>query len=332
MTSNTKLPDGTVRMLRCPVCRSTLGPEGDQLVCANPQCGSRFPIVAGIPVLINEANSIFAIEDFVARRHTTDVAESGIKRAVASRLPGIDLNLKARANYARFAQLLLEGTDQASAASSPKDSGRPRVLIVGGGEVGKGLRELLAMPAFEFTETDVNFGPRTMIICDGHDLPFEDGSFDGVIIQAVLEHVVDPYRCVEEIHRVLKKDALVYAETPFMQQVHGGRYDFTRFTYLGHRRLFRRFEEVASGVMCGPGMALAWSLRYFLFAFIRSRTARLAATVLTRVTLFWVKYFDYYLVDKPGSLDGASGYFFMGRKSDRVLSDRELIRLYKGIF
>ncbi len=84
-----------------------------------------------------------------------------------------------------------------------------------------------------------------------------DESFDGVICQAVLEHVLDPYRCVEEIHRVLRPNGLVYAETPFMQQVHGGTHDFTRFTHLGHRRLFRKFAEVDSGVVCGPGMALA---------------------------------------------------------------------------
>ena len=81
-----------------------------------------------------------------------------------------------------------------------------------------------------------------MLICDANDIPFENGSFDGVVLQAALEHVADPYRCVEETHRVLKEKGLVYAETAFMQQVHGGRYDFTRFTRLGHRRLFRRFD------------------------------------------------------------------------------------------
>jgi hypothetical protein len=47
--------------------------------------------------------------------------------------------------------------------------------------------------------------------------------------------------------------------------------------------------------------------------------------------LFWLKYFDYYLINKPGTLDGASGYYFMGRRSDQILADRELIKLYKGI-
>lgn len=162
-------------------------------------------------------------------------------------------------------------------------------------------------------------------------IPFEDNSFDGVIVQAVLEHVVDPNRCVEEIHRVLKPNGVVYAETPFMQQVHMGRYDFTRFTHLGHRRLFRKFEEVSSGPVCGPGMALAWSYQYFILSFVKRNAAKSLVKAFTRLTSFWLKYFDYFLIDKPGTFDAASGYYFIGTKSDRVLSDRELVTLYKGI-
>jgi len=142
--------------------------------------------------------------------------------------------------------------------------------------------------------------------------------------------VTDPYKCVEEIHRVLKPQGLVYAETPFMQQVHLGRYDFTRFTHLGHRRLFRRFEEIHSGAMCGPGMALAWAYRYFLLSFARSKLLRAFLTVFSSLTAFYFKYFDHFLINKPGALDAASGYYFIGERSDRILSDRELIRLYRG--
>jgi ubiquinone/menaquinone biosynthesis C-methylase UbiE len=49
-------------------------------------------------------------------------------------------------------------------------------------------------------ETDVAFGPRTGIICDAHDLPFADETFDGVIARAVLEHVANPFQCVQEMH------------------------------------------------------------------------------------------------------------------------------------
>jgi ubiquinone/menaquinone biosynthesis C-methylase UbiE len=168
------------------------------------------------------------------------------------------------------------------------------------------------------------------LIGDAHDLPFQDGSFDGVIIQAVLEHVVDPYRCCEEIHRVLNDRGVVYAETPFMQQVHNMPYDFTRFTHLGHRRLFRKFEEIESGAVCGAGMALAWSYQSFLLSFTTSKILRQLFILVVRFTAFYLKYFDYLTIDKPGTLDTASGYYFIGRKSNLILADRDLIKLYKG--
>jgi hypothetical protein len=115
-----------------------------------------------------------------------------------------------------------------------------------------------------------------------------------------------------------------------MQQVHMGRYDFTRFTHLGHRRLFRRFEEIDSGAVCGPGMALAWSYQYFLLSFATSRIVRALIRAFTSLTAFFLKYFDHFLVETPGALDAASGCYFMGRKSDRTLSDRDLITLYRG--
>lgn len=157
-----------------------------------------------------------------------------------------------------------------------------------------------------------------------------DETFDGVVIQAVLEHVADPYRCVAEIHRVLAANGVVYAETPFMQPVHAGRYDFTRFTDLGHRRLFRQFRAIASGQVGGPGSSLAWVYYYFLLSFVRRRSMRFVARVLAALTAGWLKSLDGVLTRQPASFDAAWGFYFLGEKSDRVLGDRELVQLYRG--
>lgn len=45
-------------------------------------------------------------------------------------------------------------------------------------------------------------------------LPFPDASFDLVILDNVLEHVQDRERTLEEIHRVLRPDGLLYLVTP----------------------------------------------------------------------------------------------------------------------
>ena len=307
-------------LLRCPICHAKLRQVEQQFECTNSECDTHFPIVDGIPVLLNEQSSVFSFDDFVSYRKTFfgNISENKLKKTIRYLLPTISKSIKGKTNYSRMSHLLF------------RKSTSPRVLVIGGSILGQGMESLAKNTALDLVESDVSFGPRTMLICDAHDVPFEDGSFDGVIVQAVLEHVVDPYRCVEEIHRILNEQGVVYAETPFMQQVHGGRYDFTRFTHLGHRRLFRRFEEIDSGAICGPGMALAWSYQYFLMSFTTSRILRALASAFARLTSFYLKYFDYYLINKPGTLDAASGYYFMGRKAEQVLSDRDLIKLYKG--
>jgi len=273
-------------------------------------------LIDGIPILINERNSIFSISDFLNRRPTTKPEKSRLARLI----PSTALNVRAKQNYTRLAELIT------SRFASPT------VLVVGGSVLGRGMEALIKDARIRLIETDVSFGPRTRIICDAHDLPFADSSLDGVVIQAVLEHVVDPYRCVEEIHRVLKPDGVVYAETPFMQPVHGRQYDFTRFTFLGHRRLFRAFTEMESGAMCGPGMALADAWRYFLLSFTAAGVPRKLLQAFACLTAWFWKYFDYYLVRRDSALDAASGYFFLGAKAERPLDDRDLIKLYRGGF
>lgn len=332
MPSDIRLSRAVQETLRCPICKSRLERAGEGLKCAGAACGAEFPVVNGAPILIDEQTSVFSVSDYLPRPDAPNAStgatalappprrsvKNAVKQALVRMTPSISANVRGSRNYDRFAERLL--------AFAPS----PRLLVVGGCILGQGMEALANNPAIELVESDVIFGPRTALICDGHQLPFEDASFDGVIIQAVLEHVVDPVRCVEEIHRVLRPGGLVYAETPFMQQVHGGAYDFTRFTHLGHRRLFRKFDELESGAMCGPGMALAWAWQYFLTSFTASGTARLFIRLFAGLTSFFLKYFDPYLINAPGALDAASGYYFMGRKGDTVLSDRELIKLYRG--
>lgn len=317
--SSIKLPKPLQDLLRCPKCSGTLQPDAGFLNCTRRDCGGRFPVLDGVPVLLNEAASLFSIDDFASRRSTYFAPPVGkTKKLLDQLLPKLSKAFKLERNYKQVGNLLLTLSDT------------PRLLVLGGSALGPGMEFLVENRAIELVETDVALGPRARVICDAHNIPFEDASFDGVLAQAVLEHVVDPSRCVEEIHRVLKAGGIVYAETPFMQQVHGGRYDFTRFTHLGHRRLFRAFEEVESGAAAGPGVALAWSLQYFLFSFTRVRAVQRVLALFSRLAFFWLKYFDYYLLDGPGALDAASSYYFLGRKSNRMLSDRELVTLYRG--
>ncbi len=319
-----KINQELFEILRCPVCNNAIeiDSQSSNIKCINHGCGTEFPVINGIPCLINEQNSVFTFEDFIHQRDLFfNISEKRtFIRRIRQLIPDINNNVKSKVNYRQFINKIFVQTPS------------PRILVLGGSILGEGISEIISIPGVTFIETDVSFGPRTMIICDSHDIPFADASFDGVIVQAVLEHVVDPYRSVSEIYRVLNPEGWVYAETPFIQQIHGREYDFTRFTFLGHRRLFRHFKEEDSGLVCGPGMALAWSYKYFLLSFFTSKVLRRLANLFSDITAFPLKYFDYVLKDKKSALDAASGYYFMGRKSETVLSDRELIRGYRGGF
>lgn len=302
--------------LLCPSTKAKLHKNGDYFESViDPKI--RYPIIDGIPILINNGNSLFAIDDFIKKINTTFVLdENEILKALKKVIPNIGVNIKAEKNYNEIVKIL------------PHNS---KILVIGGSIKGKGMDSLYSNRSFEVIGTDVSFGPYTKIISDAHDITFEDEIFDCVIVQAVLEHVLEPQRCVNEIYRVLKPYGIIYAETPFMQQVHMKQYDFTRFTHLGHRRLFKNFEEIKSGPCCGPGMALAESYTYFLRSFATSWMISRLLTKFAHMTSFFFKYFDYYLIDKPGSYDAASGYFFLGKKTNTILSDRELIKQFKGI-
>jgi SAM-dependent methyltransferase len=314
-----RLPGSAVPLLACPYDRARLETTSGALVCSNPGCRRRFPVIEGVPVLINSDRSLFSIEDYTCGRTTTVQTHSSWKQKIWRRLnrfvPSLSHNPKAAGNFARFRDAILEHTS------------RPVILIVGAGELGDGLDEIITDGRFTFVECDVYINERVHAIADGHDLPFLDGSFDGVICQAVLEHVVDPQRCVDEIHRVLNPRGVVYAEIPFMQQVHMQGYDFTRFTLSGCRRLFRNFTEISAGALGGPGMALAWSISYFVGSFSQSEiwsTFRIAGLPFF---IFWIKYFDVFL-NNPKAADAASASYFLGYRSETPTLDREILRMH----
>jgi SAM-dependent methyltransferase/uncharacterized protein YbaR (Trm112 family) len=314
-------------ILCCPACRSDLtAVDGGVVRCGSVRCGKSFPVVGGRPVLIDEERSIFHHRDYqgvgpTSERASTESAEgTGEKaRLWLNRIPSPSVNLSAVRCFGTMKRLLLAR------------SAAPVVLLVGGGIRGKGMSELTGEPAIRLINVDPSPNSTASVFCDAHDLPFQDGSVDAVVAQAVLEHVADPWRCVEEIHRVLKPNGIVYAETPFMQQVHLHGFDFTRFSHMGHQRLFRRFAEIESGAVAGPGTALSWAWRYFLASWTRSPRLGKALALLGRITAFLFELTDHIAGQRPGALDGASCIFFLGTRSDAVISDGALIAAYRGI-
>jgi len=180
------------------------------------------------------------------------------------------------------------------------------------------------------TYTDVAFGATVQCIADAHDLPFLDKSFDACIAVAVLEHVADPYRCVDEVMRILRPGGYVFSETPFMQPVHMGAYDFTRFTHLGHRRLFRYFEEIRSGVAGGPFMSAGQLLRYALASLSDQPTMKKWLKLFGLLVTYPFRWLDHLAYSNRSAYDSASGFYFFGTLGQQRLSDRELLKCFRG--
>src|SRR5262250_1519233 len=208
-TNPIRLSAAVVSSLRCPGCRGTLALAHDALVCTVKNCGARYPVVDGVPVLIDERRSIFraadvAIELTEGRRHAS--RPEGLCALVRALTPSISRSIKATTNMGRLVSLLRLETVC------------PRVLVMGDGVHSTHLNALLNATDAEIVLTDIGPGPRVALICDPHDLPFADGSFDAVVADGVLQRLLDPWRCSAEIYRVLNSRGLVYADTPFMQQ------------------------------------------------------------------------------------------------------------------
>ena len=218
-------------MIRCPRCRARLEIAKDKIVCTEANClyaSAGFERAGDQPVLIDFERSIFD--------------RPGPGDSMLAVVPSDDMRTSLRSRILD----LFEGSNQTAVENSlavlralKSLSPEPKLLIIGGGALGAGVKTFLEDNSVQVVATDIYASVNTHLVSDAHHLPFGEDMFEGVWITAVLEHVLEPQLVVDEIWRVLKPAGLVYAETPFMAQVHMDAYDFTRFTASGHRWLFR---------------------------------------------------------------------------------------------
>lgn len=321
------VPAALVDRLRCPRCRGALSQAAaaDTLTCAG--CASTYPVVNGAPILIDPERSVFTAGEIIAdhERARAQPPRSFLRRLVwglASRTPHVT-------SYRRQEEIAKRFADRLAA-----DRPAPSILIVGSGTDGIGIAALRAIPGALLAEFDVYLTESRMLVADLLDLPFESGTFDAVVAQGVLEHVIDPHRAADEIHRVLKTDGLVFSTTPFVLGVHLPVADYTRFSRLGVIRLFRRFTPLECGVIEGAAVTLAYSVAYFWMALASSfgsiggaKIAKYAANYTT----FFLPWLDRVVRRSPVSVDAAQSYYYIGRRSESTLTDRAIVAMFKGL-
>ena len=98
---------------------------------------------------------------------------------------------------------------------------------------------------------------------DVHDMKFPSESFDIVVCNAVLEHVPWPQKAVDELHRVLKPNGLVFVDLPWVQPFHEMPKDYWRATPEGLRVWMAKFEEIHCAHYAHEKSALYTSVFYY---------------------------------------------------------------------
>ena len=136
------------------------------------------------------------------------------------------------------------------------------------------------------------------IVCDIENLPFKDNSLDVIVNLAVLEHVPNPKKVIEEIYRVLKPNGVIYTAFPFMQGFHASPYDFTRVTEEGIKVLHKEFETIEVKPFGGPTSGMLWTFQEWvaiLLSFGNKKLHMIIYLVMMCLT-FPIKFLDYFLI------------------------------------
>ena len=97
--------------------------------------------------------------------------------------------------------------------------------------------------AKEHIGCDIQEGPGVDRIEDVHHLSFADNSIGTVICLETLEHVADPLRAVQEMHRVLRPGGLLAISSLMFFPIHAHPWDYWRFTPEGFDLLLQPFES-----------------------------------------------------------------------------------------
>jgi 2-polyprenyl-3-methyl-5-hydroxy-6-metoxy-1,4-benzoquinol methylase len=89
----------------------------------------------------------------------------------------------------------------------------------------------------DVVQSDLN---KVDVICEATSLTFDNYRFDTVFSTQVIEHVGDPFRMLEEINRVLKKDGILILSAPFCWELHEEPFDFFRYSKYGLKSMIEK--------------------------------------------------------------------------------------------
>lgn len=132
-------------------------------------------------------------------------------------------------------------------------------------------------------------------ICDlNKPLPFENETFDTILMSDVLEHIRYPEALMQEIARILKKDGKLLMNVPFLYNLHDEPHDYFRYTRYAlqgfcadagltilHLQASGGVPEVLAAIFIKNGLAipyigkpLTWLFQSFMQFFLQTKIAK----------------------------------------------------------
>jgi len=283
-----------VRQLRCVNC---YGPINSELRC--DRCGTQFERAAtGAPILMTAADRIrFGV--LLHRDAGTRMQAEYSRR----RLKG----------WKRWLRKLYPPEPvYVNPSAPPLPAARPGLnLWIGGG----------GLELSGFVNVDVAPVAGVDVIANASRLPFAEASCDSIACLALLEHVSDPERVVEEIHRVLKSGGEAQVVVPFCHPYHPYPADYSRFSRERLADLFKNFSEFESGIRTGPTVTMLTFLTYYVKIFLPVHGGSPVRRALNRIivgavgwAIFPLKYLDAWMNRLPTAHVLANHLYVIARK------------------
>ncbi|MCA9408815.1 MAG: class I SAM-dependent methyltransferase [Candidatus Omnitrophica bacterium] len=127
----------------------------------------------------------------------------------------------------------------------------------------RGLTQLLSEDLKGKTKRsiDINDYDRPDILADICNLNMiDDQSIDGIVCSGVLQCVYNPFKAVEELHRILKPGGKLFVYLSWIYRYSGATdgtfHDYYRFSKDGARYLFRNFNNIEISPIRGRKAAI----------------------------------------------------------------------------
>jgi len=249
------------KILCCPACKHKLFFQEDKCVCSS--CAAEYPIVNG-KYFFREKNISMENSDFLDKFKTIFKKYSAFYNFIVRIVSPVLFQDKFVSKVICSNKIQVE----IGCGNTPFDS------------------RLINCDFIDYPNVDV--------VCDAMSLPFTEGSIDTFINIAVVEHISNPIKFVDELYFSLKPKGDVFTVVPFMQPYHASPHDYQRFTLPGLRTLFSDFIDVQHGVFSGPVSGFLWVFQEFIATILSFGSKRLHSMIFlaTMLLTFPVKYLD----------------------------------------